>query len=254
MDLSLTQLATSPLYDCFTQTVPSYGIDARKRLSIPMLIRLTQEAALRSTLRLGVSVFDLEPHQLGWVLLGQRLELHRCPTLSETFLIHTCPVGFERVFTFRDFHLRDTDDRPLGVASSTWMLMDLRSRRMATIPDWIKVLDADTPPKELQLPRAPHKYLPLQAGVAGLQFRVGFQQLDFNRHLSNPYYVEWMLEDLPLDLLDDKTCVELSIQYRREARYGETVRVVTEKGSDGLFQQSLFLEDEPLASMQTRWA
>lgn len=243
----------SPLQETLTFKVPAYACNARKQLSIPHLIREFQEAALLSTLRLGVSVLDLEPKGIGWVLLGQYIKLDRTPQLNESCTIVTCPTGFERVFTYRDFHLLDEQGKRIGTASTTWMLMDLKSRRMAQLPDFIKILGEKVPPKEEQLPRAGYKLNSLAQGADVRSFQVGHHQLDFNGHLTNPVYVEWMLEGLPAGVLANQELKELAIQFKQEARYGDTVSVQITKGHGDLYHHGLLMDGKPLASMQTTW-
>lgn len=246
-------IINSSLKETLTFKVPAHACNARKQLSIPHLIREFQEAALLSTLRLGVSVLDLEPMGLGWVLLGQYIKLDRTPKLNETCTILTCPTGFERVFTYRDFHLLDEQGNRIGTASTTWMLMDLKSRRMAQLPDFIKKLGDHVPPKEEQLPRAGYKLDSPSAEIDVRSFQVGHHQLDFNGHLTNPVYVEWMLEGLSPEVFANHELKELAIQFKQEARYGETVSVQTKKGHGDSYHHGLSLSGKPLASMQTTW-
>lgn len=244
---------SSSLHERIDFTVPAHACNARKQLRIPDLIRELQEAALYSTLRLGVSVLDLEPKGLGWVLLGQYIKLFRTPRLNERCTVVTCPVGFERVFTYRDFHLLDEQGQHIGIAATTWMLMDLKSRRMAQLPDWIKILAEQLPPKEEQLPRADYKLNAPATDVNIRSFQVGHHQLDFNGHLTNPVYVEWMLEGLEPDVFANRELRELAVQFKQEARYGETVSVQTTKGHGESYHHGLSMDGQPLASMQTTW-
>lgn len=244
-----------PVHERWSFKVPGSGIDTRKRMTIPALVQEMQEVALLSTRHLGVSVFDLEPHRLGWVLLGQRVLIHEPLLLAKPYEIITAPVGFERVFTFRDFHVIDQENgKVVATAATTWMLMNLDTRRMATLPDWIKKIDERTPDKSAQLERASYKLLKPDSARAVRDFRVGYHELDFNGHLTNPVYVRWMLEGLGKSILEGPQPKEIRVQYAKEARYGETITVgLNETDRAGHYQHGLFRNDELLASMQTRF-
>jgi len=218
-----------------------------------MLIRQLQEVALQSTLRLKVSVFDLEPKGLAWVLLGQELHLEKLPLLGDRYEVITCPTGFERIFTYRDFHLLDQNGHRVGTSATTWMLMDLASRKMATMPDWIKQLDQKIPPKSSHLPRASYKVNTATSEGLTKKFQVGHHQLDFNGHLTNPFYVEWMLEGLPKDILQNECPKKLAVQFKREARYGEELTVYIKKEREGCYHHALYRGEEILASLQSYW-
>lgn len=245
----------SPIHERWQFKVPGHGIDAQKRMTIPALIQEMQEVALLSTRHLGVSVFDLEPHRLGWVLLGQRLVIHESLLLAQEYEIISAPVGFERVFTFRDFHILNRGTgQVVATAATTWMLMNLDSRKMAMLPDWIKKIDERTPDKAAHLQRADYKLLDLKLSEGGVDFRVGYHELDFNGHLTNPVYVRWMLEGLEKLTLEGPQPTEIQVQYAKEARYGETLTVgLNETDRAGNYQHGLFRKGELLASMQTRF-
>lgn len=243
----------SVLHDRFNFQAPGFGSDPNKKLRIPTLLRQMQEAALTSTQRLGVSAFDLAPHALGWVLLGQNMRLFRRPEMGETFEVVTCPVGFERVFTYRDFHVLDTNGQHLAVSSTTWMLMNLHKRRMATLPDWIRKMHHEVPPTDQHLPKAKYKLIPFDEVLYTKTFRVDYHHLDSNGHLTNAVYSEWMLEGLPYDFLLHSTLTDLEIQFKQEAHYGDILRVNIGKGHAGYYQHGLFKENTLLASMQTQW-
>ncbi len=244
----------SPLHDRFRFRVAAYGCDPQQRLRLPDLIRELQEAALQSTLRLGVSVYDLAPLGLGWVLLGQQIVIQRMPLMNESCEVVTCPVGFERVFTFRDFHLLSDSGQPLATATTTWMLMDLSSRKMASLPAFIKGLDAQKPPAQQCLPPAPYKLvLPKAASLTSNSFTVGYHHLDSNGHLSNAFYPQWMLEALPKNFLETRQLCQLSTQFKKEAHYGDQLQTALTQVDPLHYQHSLLVAEEPIATMQSHW-
>lgn len=248
-------LQTSPLHLERIFEVAAFIIDQNKQMSLPGLIAQLQEVALESTRQLGVSVFDLEPHDLGWVLLGQRIEINRLPKLAEACTVITAPTGFERVFTFRDFHLLDSNGQIMATATTTWMLMNTQTRKMAKFPDWIKKLDKDSPLPDARLPRAEYKLVKPSNSEWEKQYEVGFHDLDFNGHLTNAIYVRWMLDALPIEVLMYSNLQQLKVQFAKEARYGNKLRAVVQKTDrDGVFHHGLFLGQECLASMQTYFA
>lgn len=232
--------------------VAAYDVDQTKKMTMPGIITQLQEVALESTRKLAVSVFDLEPHHLGWVLLGQRVEVDYRPELAERCTVITAPTGFERVFTFRDFHLLNEVGEVIAHATTTWMLMNTQTRRMARLPDWIKKLDEHSPPITAQLPRADYKLIEPEGDDWTKNFTVGFHDLDFNGHLTNAIYVRWMLEALPYDILMNKHLKRIEVQYGKEARYGDQIMAAVKKTDrDGCFHHGLFSGQECLASMQS---
>lgn len=235
-------------------TVGAYAIDARKRLTVPALIRFMQEAAMVNAMRIKLSVWDLEQYAVSWVLLYMYVDFFRRPVLGESLEILTFPSGVDRLYTYRDFSVFDAGGAPVARASSTWLLMDTERRRPARLPQLI--LDA-----EPYLPTPPHRLPPpdfkldAPAEWAGepRTFRVGYHDLDFNEHLNNVRYVPWMLESLPLETLSEGELRRMELQYIQEVRYGATLQSVRSAAADNAFTHELRQEERAVARMQTYW-
>ncbi|MEM7574559.1 MAG: acyl-ACP thioesterase domain-containing protein [Bacteroidota bacterium] len=250
-------LENCSIADRFTYRVHSAAIDQAQRLTIPALVRDLQMAAMRNSVRLGFSVFELEKQQLGWVLLSQRIELKERPKLEETYEVLTCATGFDRLFTYRDFHLFNQQGEQFGTVATAWMMLDLQQRRSTKVPSFIiDRLSPYFPPEEDRLPRAKRLKLPAVELEASneLHFRVGYHQLDFNGHLSNPFYLEWGLEGLPQVLLSRGNLRSLEIEYKKEAVYGQRLTVQVEALEGTTYLHRLSNEQgEILAQMRSHW-
>ncbi len=256
----------SSIQETAAYRVRAYQADAGQRLSIPYLLRLCQETALRNIDRIGFAFKDLSPLGLSWVLLRQYVEVERLPELGEELFVSTCASRFERVFTYRDFRVYTADGELLARATSTWMLLDLESRRFAPIPDFIKVIERDFPAQEEVLPPRTGKLSPWSSddeSAAALPFRVGYHHLDWNDHLTNTFYPEWMLEALPPDLLRGGRLRSLDISFSGEARLGDRLEVFAAPrpqksgdeplGSASAYRHAVRREGQTLARMDTEW-
>ena len=174
-----------------TYKIRAYDIDNQKRVTVPALMKCMHEAAMTNAIHLNLSVWDLEPHSISWVLMRKKLIIHRFPSLGEEIQVQTYPAGFHRFFTYRDYRVWDEQAQPIAEASTTWLLMNTITRKMTGIPDFIANIEVPDP--TTCLPRLPMKLA--KFGKADLQqdFRVGWHELDFNMHLNNLYYLQWIL-------------------------------------------------------------
>lgn len=206
-----------------TFRVRTYDIDAQKRMTLPALVRQMHEAAMHNVIRIQVSVWDLEPLYISWVLMRKTIELKRLPYLGEQLRIVTYPAGFERMFTYRDYHILDEQDEVVATAASTWVLMDTRSRKLRSIPTFLTDWQEVQPPIECCLPRPDFRLPAMKSPEQSRYFRIGYHDLDFNRHLSNVLYLQWMLETLPFDVLADRQPRRVDIQFKLEALHDEVV-------------------------------
>lgn len=178
---------------------------------------------MEHVMRLQLSVWDLEPRGLTWVLMRQRLHFDRLPRLGETVEIITHPSAFERVFTHRDYRMYDAEGREMSHASTTWLLMQTSTRRMARIPADMLAYNELLPAQVAHLPRAA-EVLPEFGSVSNsIRFSIHWFDLDFNFHLTNSKYVEWLLASADEDLLRHAALSDMEVHYLAECTLGEEV-------------------------------
>ncbi len=235
--------------------IRTYEIDNRKLATLPALTRLLHEAAMQNVLALKLSVWDLEPQGISWVLMRQQLAIERYPKLGETIRVQTYPAGFEKFFTYRDYRVWDEQGREIASSSSTWLLMDTAARRMVRIPDFIKKFRQEMPESADCLPRPDGKLPRFEAPDRQATFRVGWHDLDFNMHLNNTYYITWMLEALPDSLLQNGFIRQMDIQFKSEALKDQIIHSEVDIREENQYLHRLIREDDrkELAIAQTIW-
>jgi len=234
-------------------TVQYYETDQRGFARPVALLNYLQSAAGDHAALLGVAVADLRKSGHTWVLSRLHLTMERYPRVGNTVRIRTWPVSRTTLFTVRDFELFDNEGALLGRATTSWAVLNLKTRRP------VKLLDV-LPMYPLNPERAlndPFSTLPLlEQSEYELRLPVLRGDLDINRHVNNTVYAGWALETIPEDV--DSTCrlAAIEIGFRAEALYGDTIVARTaraenaacyihcvENGSDG----------RELARLLTRW-
>jgi medium-chain acyl-[acyl-carrier-protein] hydrolase len=208
-------------------TVRSHEIDPQKLVTPPALVRLMQEASMQHVLQLKLSVWDLEPKGISWVLMRQRLQIGSLPQLGEDIEVYTYPSGFERVFTHRDFRVYNSSGDEIAQASTTWLLMNTNTRRMSRIPEELLAYNALLPHPTGYLQRTVDSLPSFVEAIQSRQFRVGWYDLDFNYHLTNSKYVEFMLESTDSPLLREATLQEMDILFLAECTWNTEITAET---------------------------
>jgi medium-chain acyl-[acyl-carrier-protein] hydrolase len=211
-----------------TYVIRTYEIDQRKTATPTALVKLMQEAAMQHALRLKLSVWDMEAQGITWVLARKRVHFERLPMLGERLEVITYPAGFEKFFTYRDYRVLDYNGRQIAWSSSCWLLMDSHSRRMTRIPDSILAFGDQMPALSQCLPRPREKAPRFARADWSKNYTVNYFDLDFNQHLNNTLYLQWMLESLPHETLSGGNPRALDIYYRAEARHQERLRAETQ--------------------------
>lgn len=208
-----------PLFEKVFQ-VRSYEVDFTGRVRASTLLNFLQEAAGDHARLLGVAVRDLMRHGLTWVLSRTHLRCFDTAHSREEILVRTWPSLREGRFTCREFELLDADGRPVAVATCSFAVLDLASRRPIMIDDRLPYYPL-LPKRAVEDPFAT---LPRPENFDFEQsFRVGRKDLDINGHANNVSYADWALETVPFEVARSCRLADIEIAYRAEVLYDQTV-------------------------------
>lgn len=210
---------------------------------------------MQQTFRLKLSLWDLAPQHLAWVLMRKDLHITRLPRLGESFTVQTHPAGFERIFTLRDYRVYDEQGQSLVESATTWILMNTQTRRPARMPAW--VLDRFPPIPESKdcLSQARADMPEWQEAEVSRPVQVGWHDLDFNLHLNNTQYWRLLLDTLPRDILADGEPELFRIHYLAEAGWDEELRSERQTLGSGHFLHRLVRvgDKQVLARAESSW-
>ena len=235
-------------------TVRTFEIDTAKRMTVPALVQAMQEAAMQNVLRIRLSVWDLEPHRISWVLMKFKLDLYRLPSLGESLRIRTYPAGFEKFFTYRDYLVEDNQGQLLARASSQWLLMDTDTRRMTRIPAWILALEESMTNRADWLERPDRRLVDVEEASNTRTYKVDYFDLDFNGHLNNLLYFRWMLETLPAERLTEGRLQRMEVHFRAEAKWNEVLGSTVQAVDERTYAHRLARDGQALATGLTTFA
>jgi medium-chain acyl-[acyl-carrier-protein] hydrolase len=233
--------------------IRSYEVDFRGRVSTVALLNYLQDAAAEHAYRLGVAVTVLQSRGLTWVLSRTHLKLFHSPGVGEVLRVRTWPSRRDHRFTCREFELYDRKDNLVALATSSWAVLDVTTRRPVS-------LDSSLPSYPLDPRRAVDDdfgSLPrLDSALCELPFRVRLMDMDLNRHVNNAVYAAWALEVVPAQVMEECRLVELEIAFRAEARYGDSIIsrcAVENEESTYLHQIVDNREGKELTRLRTAW-
>jgi acyl-ACP thioesterase len=236
--------------------VRSYDVTPGGTASVLALADYFQEAAGRHADALGVAMQDLMDEGKAWVLAHLHLELERRPRWNETVALETWPSGLDGLFAKREFVFRDDAGEALAQGTSRWLVIDVARRRPLRPPSALYDIETSDRPRPVD---ADLDDLPAPARVDRTRdFTVRYHDLDLNRHVNNVRYLEWALETLPAQVLDDRHCRALALQFEAEATHGDPIRATAELREDGgtlrvRHRLAHAERDETLARAATTW-
>ncbi len=235
--------------------VRPYEVSSSGRIKLIDLLNHFQEAAGEHAEKLGFSVTDLAVKNLTWVLSRYHVRILRYPSWNEDLTLETWPSIRQGLFALREFELKDLQKNLLAAATSSWLMIDVRSKRPVN-------LSAHLPDLLLDTRRA------IDDGFAALPtigqndfelpFRVRFHDLDWNRHVNHTVYIEWAVETVPRDILLNFVPVKIEVDFRGEALFGQSVISRAEavrQEHEAVFHHQILSEEDgkELTRLRTFW-
>jgi acyl-ACP thioesterase len=241
----------------FEKTFPvSYHeLDSHGNLRLLTILNYLQDIAGAHSARLGVSVADLRPRGLTWVLSRIHLLVESYPRAEETVVVRTWPATRKGLFTNREFELRNAHGACVARASTSWALLKLATRRPVRLEDHLPPYPL-VPCRAVDDEFAPLPPLPEEV-ASEMGFRVLRSDLDINHHVNNTVFAGWAVEAVP-DEIAEGALTELEIAFRAEVLYGETIVsrcVVVEGGETPLCLHRIVnsRDGKELSRLRTRW-
>jgi acyl-ACP thioesterase len=206
----------------YTFNVRTYECGPDGFVSLASICNYLQEAASINASELGFSKsnYDSQGKNVSWVLTRLSIRMQSYPRWEESVMVETFPRGGRKIVAWRDFELKNARGERIGVASSEWMMIDLSTRKITSIPD--DVLACIDPNDVPVLGDNPFEKLrfPDEGSLISksLMFKTQKSHIDLNGHVNNVHYVEWMLE--PSDKMHPR---EIDITFKSEALAGDDV-------------------------------
>lgn len=250
--IRLSQDSSDYLYETEFVVQP-YETDQNNFARPVALLNYLQSAAGDHAALLGVAVSDLRKSGHTWVLSRIHLAMERYPRGGRSVRIRTWPSVRDRLFTVRDFELCDKEGMLIGRATTSWAVLNLRTRRPVRLVDVLPSYPLN-PARALNDTFAT---LPVSETTEyELQLPVLRGDLDINRHVNNTVYAGWALETIPAEIDSGCRLASIEIAFRAEAVYGDTVIARTAHGEESdcfIHRIDSRNDGRELARIRTRW-
>jgi acyl-ACP thioesterase len=243
----------------FTTKFPVRYQDADPRLLVTptALVGFMQEAAILHSEAVGRGIDYLSSRNLSWMIVQTRAKILRLPMWRTDVKVSTWPSEMGRLLSRREFVLTDEQDQPLLMATTLWAFMDTGKRRVTRVP--AEVGSAYQVFEERALDKPFRRPTPCTDPQTEKSFAIRRWEIDFNGHVNNLRYLDWMLETLPDDIWQGFGICELNIRYQKEAGPTGSVRAfcceISTDDQQRRFAHEVRLGDsgDPIAVAETGW-
>ena len=205
-------------------------MDRFDRLKPSQILNYLQEVAGDHSALLGTDRQNLTSRGLFWAVLRHRVQITRLPRAGEDIRVETWPMPTTRTAYPRAAVAFDADGNELFRSISLWVLMDMAQRAMVLPGKSGVSVEGTLRGNELAVPGSM-----IPKTFANCDSRtVRFSDLDWNGHMNNCRYLDWVTDTLPSTFHQDHSAKEFTVCYLAEAREGDNLALVWELMDDGL--------------------
>lgn len=205
-------------------TVPCYDTDSAWRLKPASFMNMAQEAAGRHAVYLGFGYDDLIVTNTAWVLSRVHVEYVDTPKWRDEITLTTWHKGLNRLFYLRDFIVTDKDGKERIMATTSWLVLNLETRRLVRDPhlmedDTICTENViETPADKVVMPKDVEPELVME-------HRVAYSDVDTNGHANNAMYMQWAMDAVNYEIASQRPVREFTINFNHEIKPLETVAI-----------------------------
>jgi acyl-ACP thioesterase len=223
--------------------------------SIRALAYCMQETAVNHAEARNFGYELMIKQNIAWVLTRQVIKLYEIPRLNQKITVETWANGTTKTMAIRDFNILNKEKVSIGIARTSWMILDIIRRRpilltkeildnIPTIPNRLS--------ESLELEKIPVSDL---HSDDGLEFKVVYSDLDMNHHVNNINYLKWVLDEFDLEFRNRYRVSTIETNYLAEALYGDILVRDTVAVSDTEYLTRIINKDtgKPILASRTNW-
>lgn len=187
--------------------------DRYGRMQPASVLDIFQDLATIQAEDMGIGRDDMMAKGVFWAVVRSKFEIVKAPSHYQVVTARTWPHTPTRFSFMRDFSLRDEEGDLLVKATSEWVLMDVESRKFASVKDYYA--GSTDFSEERAFEKRPRKIRAFDEGNRPTCTIVPrFSDLDLNGHVNNARYANYVVNALkPTGEGSIKT---FQIDYRHE--------------------------------------
>lgn len=202
--------------------IRSYECDKRGNLRLLTLMNIFQDIADSNASEIGVGLDFCLKNGLAWIGANYHIVIHQFPKLHQKISVLSWPSAEKKLGAYRDFLILDENGNIMVRASSQWILIDFVKRRPVSLRDHLPAYSVISERAvETEFPK-----IDISQDINFRQeFKIRFDDIDFNGHVNNAVYPLWATEAAGDEFREKNEPEEIEIAFKKESFLGENVIV-----------------------------
>ena len=214
-----------------------FHVDFTGRLTLGVLGNHLLNCAGFHASERGFGMATVNEDNYTWVLSRLAIEMEEMPAQYESFSIDTWVEDVYRLFTNRNYAIRDKDGRPIGYARSVWAMISMQTRKpidlLSVNGGSIREFICDAP-----CPIDTPSRIKVDTGEETASLRAKYSDIDVNGHVNSIRYIEHILDLFPLDMFRTQRVRRFEMAYVAESYYNDTLSFYLE-GESGSYAAAI---------------
>ena len=148
------------------------------------------------------------------------------------FIARTWARDGNKIFTYRDYEIYDSNGNLCVIATSKWTLVDIRTLKLVGISEEVRskytFFNKSVFEEEIEKLKEP------KSVIKENDYKILRSQIDVNRHVHNLYYLDIAYEILPEDIYYGEEKDNIEITYKKQIKLNDDImcKYTIEDGKD----------------------
>lgn len=249
-----------------------HEIDFRQQLKASAFMNMAQDIANSQASYLKFGYDELIAINQVWVLSRIKVKFNRYPLWRDNLSLQTWHKGKDGLFGLRDFaafieetaeekdsaYYQDMNNAAI-TATSSWLIINTNTRRIERNNLFSISPEIQAYARNINAcgERCEKIKMPDNMNITGTHV-VKYSDIDFNMHVNNAKYIDWIVDDIDMSILAEYCLSEFQLNYISEAKFGETIEIFStindvdkefnmqfegRRGDDVIFEANLLLRE-----------
>lgn len=205
----------------------SYDANPDSTVKIPALMKHFQQIAREDLLTYGITYNMMRDCDQVFVIIKLKIEFKKKVSIYDELYLKTVPTKIDGITFYRDFFVTDANGEICAVASSAWVLMNYKTRRIIKPADIIAPVPhfPDDASDVVLTRRFPVIDSPISQKTNVR--KVYFSNLDENNHFNNTETAAFAIDEISDRIIAGSEINSIEIHFNHESRLGEELNIST---------------------------
>lgn len=198
-----------------------YEVDYKLKCKLSSIIDFICDVGTQQSESIGGGMDYCTKNNCAWVFYKYDISMYRYPVFGETIAITTQPVGFKKFYGLRKYFIKDEAGNLIGEALALFFLINIEKRRPMRIQK--EQYDFYGVNGDVNYDISMDKINRVDEEQYQKQFQIRYSDIDSNKHVNNVKYVEWAMEAVPIEIVNNYELRRIKVTFEKETTYGENI-------------------------------